>query len=439
MCGIFGVFNVRKAAELTVIGLHALQHRAHDYAGIVSTDGTHAYRFAGRGVARDVFTKERLDQLHGKMAIGHVRYPTVHDDPTRDNTQPIDGVYCGQSFALAHNGNLINKEELKHGLPGVKTDMDSEVPVRMLEQLKSGDVLMDVARVLSKLKGSFELLIQFPDRLIAVRDPRGNHPLSIGRLEDGYVASSETVALPNVRASLVCDVDPGTMVSITKNGMSTIRYGARNLKHCRFEAIYFAHPASRVFDENIGKVRRLLGRMLGALKPVETADVITPIPDSSNFMAMGFAETNGAGAFHPVIFRSHYVGRTFIAAKQAEREEKVAGKFNFDADEIRGKNVVLVDDSIVRGTTMPKIVRVVRELGAREVHIRIASPPIRWSCKYGINTPTNKELVAHGKCDMHIPTFGADSLEFLPMNALRSVSPNPNDFCYSCMTGEYWQ
>ncbi|MGH2506935.1 MAG: amidophosphoribosyltransferase [Ktedonobacteraceae bacterium] len=441
MCGIFGVFNARKAAELTVIGLHGNQHRAIDYAGIVSSDSQHFYRERGAGLARQVFTKVMLDRLHGKDALGHIRYPTVTDDETRDNIQPIIGRYNGQPVAIAHNGNLTNIAELQRLVPAARlsTSMDSEYLLRLLERNYTGNIEADLRSVFALLKGSFALTILLPNRLIAVRDASGNRPLSIGQSEESHFVSSETCAFPNVGAHHLRDVEPGTVVSISANGIEITRFANPQEKKCRFEGIYFSHPSSSVFGENVSRFRMAIGRELERLYPVADVDIVTPIPDSSNFIAMGYGESGRSGRYLPVIIRNHYVGRTFIAATQARRDAEVAQKFTFTAEEIAGKNIVVVDDSIVRGTTLPKIVSQLRQLGARSVHVRIGSPPIKYPCTYGINTPTREELIAASYSPAEIrDRVGADSLEFLPLEALQELSPDKEKFCFACMSGNYW-
>ncbi len=442
MCGIFGIWNAPKAAELTVIGLHGNQHRAKDYAGMVSTDGPHFYRERGTGIARQVFTKELINLLHGRATLGHIRYPTVNDDRTRDNTQPIMGTYDGTPIAIAHNGNLTNVAELKKLLPHsrMSTSMDTEYILRLLEQRVTGDLEADLSAVFSLLRGSFALGILRGDRLIAVRDGSGNRPLSIGRVNGSYCISSETCVFANLDAAHVCDVEPGTMVSISSDGLKATRFEPASPRKCRFEGIYFSHPSSDTFGEPVGRFRMRLGKALEEYAPVQGgADIVTPIPDSSNFIAQGFAESGGSGVYLPVIMRNHYAGRTFIAATQAMRDAEVSQKFTFTASEIKGRRIVVVDDSIVRGTTLPKIIRALRQLGAAAVHVRIGSPPITHPCTYGINTPTRTELVGARLSPREMcAEMGADSLEFLPLEILKALSPDPDSFCFSCMTGEYW-
>lgn len=442
MCGIFGVYNERNAAELTVIGLHGNQHRAIDYAGIVSSDGTYLYREAGSGIARQVFTKEALNRLHGKHALGHIRYPTVTDDEARDNSQPIVGTYAGKQIAIAHNGNLTNVDELQRLLPTSKllTSMDTEYILRLLEARCTGDFDEDLKGVLQLLRGSFSLGILLPDRFIAVRDKSGNRPLSIGKLRGGYCISSETCVFPNVEAVPLQDVEAGTFVSIGMNGLRTVQYAVAAEQKCRFEGVYFSLPSSNTFNESATRFRFALGQALENCAPViGGADIVTPVPDSANPIALGYGESGRSGRFFPVIIRNHYVGRTFIAATQLRRDAAVAQKFGFCAEEIRGKRIVVVDDSIVRGTTMPTIVAMLRQLGASAVHVRIGCPPIAHPCRYGINTPTRKELIAanmtHADMCHHI---GADTLEFLPLEVLQSLSPHPEKWCFACMNGKYW-
>lgn len=446
MCAIFGVFDVANAAHLTAIGLHNNQHRAIDYAGIVSLghDGfRHKY---GKGLTRQVFDQHALQNLPGTSALGHIRYPTVIDSAKLDNIQPILGQYNGIPFAVAHNGNITNVDELKKLVSPTRmlTSMDTEYIIRLLEDTCTGNIERDLQAVLSIIKGSYVLGILLPDKLIAVRDPSGNRPLSIARLNGGYCISSETCALPNVGATDAYDLGSGSMISFTRGGRTHILFAEQKEQKCRFEGIYYSHPSSVVFGEPVARFRIKLGMALEENCPVEGgADIVSPIPDSSNFIAMGFAESanlNGRPIEHfPVIIRSHYVGRTFIAATQIQRIAEVSQKFTFAEEEIRGKRIVVVDDSIVRGTTLPRIVSVLRKLGAKAVHVRIGSPPIKYPCIYGINTPTEAELIASRHSPKEIcKIMDADSLEFLPLEALRKLSLNPDGFCYACMDGNYW-
>lgn len=442
MCAIFGVWNLEDAARQTALGLHSNQHRAIDYAGIVSASGGQFYAKHGHGLTRQVFTEEVFASLPGNAALGHIRYPTVTDDAALANIQPIVGEYGGKPVALAHNGNITNVPELRDrlGLARLTTSMDTEFILRLMEAVDPTDIETDLVSVLPLLQGSFALGILLPDRLIAVRDRRGNRPLSIGKINGGYCISSETCALWNLGAEHVSDVDAGSMVILDRNGMRTVRFAEADERRCWFEFIYYSHPGSTVFGKPVDKLRMKLGRLLEECYPVEGgADIVTPIPDSSNFIAMGYASSGRSGAFFPVIARSHYVGRTFIAPTQTRRDTEVAQKFTFSGDSIRGQKIVVIDDSIVRGTTLPKIVRKLRELGAKAVHVRIGSPPIMHSCRYGINTPTRDELIAASATPKEIcERVEADSLEFLPLEVLRQASSDPDNHCFACMDGKYW-
>ncbi len=436
---------MRKAAELTVIGLHHNQHRAVDAAGIASSNGRFLFRERGQDIARNAFTPEMLERLQGKSAIGHIRYATSGEGAESlkyDNVQPILGMFHGTPFALAHNGNLTNTADLELIVPTDErvTTMDSEFIVRLLEREPNRDIERAFVRVLGMLRGSFELLLLFPDRLVAVRDPQGNHPLSIGCVDGAYVISSETCAYPSVGAQYMYDIDPGTFISIQEGGAPrVVRFAPPTHRQCVFELIYYAHPASFVFGKSVGRFRQRLGARLEADLGVPHADIVVGVPDSSNFIAMGFGASGRSGDYYPAINRHHYVGRTFIAATQAMRDAEVASKFTFSAEEVNGKTVVLIDDSIVRGTTLRKVIGVMRLLGARAVHVRIASPPFRHPCTYGINTKSYGELIANQKTvDGIRDDIGADSLAYLSLESLQQAVETPHHYCFSCMTGQYW-
>ena len=443
MCAIFGVFNLKNAAQVTAVGLHGNQHRAIDQAGMVTSHAGAFHLKYGKGLARQVFTPEALAALPGENAIGHLRYPTVVDDNTRINVQPIIGKYCGVPIAIAHNGNLTNVDELaKLVHPSqITSSIDTEYIVRILEKRDSGNLEDDLTEVLRLLKGSFSLAIMTPYCMIAVRDRTGNRPLSIGTIEDGYCISSETCAFPPIGTSEYHEIEPGTMEIMNSKGKHSKKFAEADEKRCRFESIYFSHPFSVFSKEPVDESRLKIGKALAEHCPVEDgADIVTPIPDSSNFIAMGFAQqSQNCGDYFPVIIRSHYSGRTFIVNTQARRLSEVTQKFIFSAERIRGKRIVVIDDSIVRGNTMPTIVSLLRQLGAKAVHVRIGSPPIRYSCRYGINTPTTEELISSTHSPEEIrKKVGADSLQFLPLDVLKSLSSKPESFCYTCMNGNYW-
>lgn len=440
MCGIFAVFNARKAAELTVIGLHNMQHRAIEYAGIVSSDGYNLFSHRGEGIARQVFSSSAvLNRLHGHHALGHIRYSTVTDDPDLERAQPIEGSWYGEPFALAHNGNLTNYAQLKQRLDRpLRSSMDSECIVRLIERGSSKDLIEAVKGALVHLEGSYALCILFPERLLTIQDRSNNKPLSIGTIGDSYIVSSETCAIRSVGARFVRDVEPGEIVVIDRSGVRSVSFAQPRLRKCRFEGNYYSHPSSVTFGEPVDEYRMRLGKALEEHCPA-AADIVTAVPDSSMFIAMGYAHSGRSGRYRPVIIRNHYVGRTFIAATQAKRDAEVSQKFNFTEHAIKGRRIVVVDDSIVRGTTLPKIVRQLRENGAKAVHVRIGSPPITYPCLYGINTPTKAELISANKSTSAICSdLGADSLQFLPLQVQKSLSAHPEHFCFACMDGNYW-
>jgi amidophosphoribosyltransferase len=446
MCAIVGVFGVRKAIELAVVGAHQLQHRARTYAGATSSDGHNIYRQAGKGLARTVFDQEKLNYLHGMHAVVHLRYPTVKGTTDRDNIQPVEGIYGGKKFALAHNGNITNVEELRKLLPQpfkMATVLDTEYIVRLIEHVQTGNFVEDLARVAGILKGSFSLVILLPECMIALRDKSGNRPLSIAKLKGGWAVSSENCAFPSMGATDTREVEPGTMCVLDFEGMQTIRFAEAQEKRCIFELLYNASVTSTVFGLGVHRFREEVGNKLEHLfgVPHSTDVVVASVPDSGNAYAMGFARSGRSGAWMPAaIIRNHYVGRTFNAATQGSRDEEVSRKFTFSEDEIRGKVVAVLDDSIVRGTTLPKIVSMLWQLGAKEIHVRIGTPPIAYLCRYGIYMDEDEtELIAA----LHSPQelarlFGATSLEYLPLETLKELLPDPEHYCFACMDGEFW-
>ncbi len=446
MCGIVAVRNVRKAIELAVVGAHELQHRARTYAGAVSSDGQNFYRHAGKNLARNVFSPGWLNRLHGTDALVHLRYPTVGDKEDRDNTQPIQGIYAGKPLAIGHNGNLTNTAELARILPAslkMATALDTEYILRLIEHFQTGDIEADLKKVLPLLKGSFSLVILMPDRLIAVRDRRGNRPLSIGTLEGGYCIASEKCAFPIMRARHLQDVAAGTMAIIgEEGGIHISQFAQADERKCVFELLYNSSVASKVFDVGVTRFRIGIGEELEKLFPVQNGMdlIVTPVPDSGKPYAQGYAKSGRSGQDFQVIWRNHYVGRTFNAASQALRDEDIARKFMFDADEIAGKRIVVLDDSIVRGSTLPKIVEMLWWLGAKEVHLRIAMPPIAHLCRYGIYMEEDgTELVAAKFTPVETcREFNATSLEYLPLETLKKILPDSEHYCTACMDGSFW-
>ena len=445
MCGVVGLFNSHKAAELTVIGLHGNQHRAREFAGIATTEGSNIYLETGRGLAREVFDDfDKLNRLHGRHALGHVRYSTADrkaDDKYRNNVQPICGYYGGRPFALAHNGNHYNIEELDRLLGAPRaTTMDTEFIVRLLEKWHTGNLISDLKRVLGVLKGSYSLGILFPDCLVAVRDPSGNRPLSLGKFGkfgESWCISSETCGFSGLGAEHVRDIEAGEILTINNERVSSWPFAKPRLQQCRFEGNYFSLPTSRTFGEDVDEYRLQLGRALQDYCPTPGADIVTPVPDSSNYIAMGYAESGKSGRWRPVIVRSHY-GRSFIAASQAERDETASLKFSYSPHAIEGRSIVVVDDSIVRGTTLRKVIAEMRRYRPKEIHVRSGSPKIKYPCKYGIDTPDRSKLLAatHSK-EQICSELNADSVQFLPLDVQKELSTNAGKFCFACMDGEY--
>jgi amidophosphoribosyltransferase len=446
MCAIFGIYNRRKAAELTMIGLHGNQHRATDFAGIASSDGENIYLHTGAGLARQVFDNEDvLNSLHGRHALGHLRYPTAQKqegDKYRSNMQPIVGHYQGKEFALAHNGNLTNTFAL-HALLGkkpMKTTMDSEYIVALIEKLQTGNIVEDLKKVFALLKGSYCLGILFQETLVAVRDPSGCHPISIGKDRDGdaLFISSETCAFSGPGARFMRELEPGEIVCIDYEGITSYPFGSTKPNICRFELNYFSHPSSTTFGYSVTDYRKNLGRLLEEHCPALGAEIVVPIPDSARFIGMGYAQSGRSGTYEEAIVRNHYVGRSFIQESQVKRDTTVANKFNFTGSLIEGKKLAVVDDSIVRGTTLLKIVAELRQHGAKEIHLRSASPPIKHPCRYGIDMPTYEELIStRMPAEELCHHLGADSLQFLPLGIQKKMAP-AEYVCHACMDGEYW-
>ncbi|HYB72265.1 MAG TPA: amidophosphoribosyltransferase [Candidatus Sulfotelmatobacter sp.] len=439
-CGIFGIFNHPEAANLTYLGLYALQHRGQESAGIVSSDGQALHLEKGMGLVADVFTEPRLRRLPGALAIGHVRYSTTGSSQLK-NAQPILAGYRRGAVALAHNGNLVNAQVLREDLEGqgaiFSSTSDSEVVVHLIARAKAADLPEAVAEALLQVRGAFTLGIMNEEELIGVRDPYGFRPLSLARLGDAWVLASETCAFDLVGAEFVRDVEPGEVVRITRDGVTSYRPFATVLPaQCIFEYIYFSRPDSLLFGQNVARVRKALGRQLAREHPVE-ADVVIPVPDSGVPAALGYAQQSGIPFDHGLI-RNHYVGRTFIEPQQSIRHFGVKVKLNAVRDLLEGKRVVVVDDSIVRGTTSRKIVSMLRGAGAREVHMRISSPPTVSPCYYGIDTPTRKELIASTHDPAEICRYiRADSLGYLSLQGLMRAVGKDVGFCAACFTENY--
>jgi len=443
MCGIFGVSGHADAATLTHLGLYSLQHRGQESAGIVAADdGGQAHGIRAMGLVGEKFGPEVLEKLKGSTAIGHTRYSTAGSS-TIENAQPALVNFKGGHIALAHNGNLTNATEIREKLESVgsifSSTMDSEVLVHRLARSMSTRPEAQMAEALQGVEGAYSLLVLINDTLLAARDPHGWRPLVMGKLGDAVVFASETCALDIVGATLVREVLPGEIVAVDRDGIRSHQLPpAASLHRCVFEHVYFARPDSQVFGGSVDRARRALGRRLAVEHPAPGADFVFAVPDSSNAAALGYAEQAKLPLEHALI-RNHYVGRTFIQPTQAGRDAKVKVKFNPVREILQGKSVVMVDDSIVRGTTTRGLVALVRAAGAREVHMRVSSPPITGPCWYGIDTPDKDQLIAAKlPLDKIADAIGVDSLGYISLDGmLGSVPDGPDGFCHACFSGQY--
>ena len=442
-CGVFGIYDSDAAAQQTFLGLFALQHRGQESAGIVTADGRHLYRRAKLGQVREVFRlPEQMEMLAGRHAIGHNRYSTTGLS-TEVNNQPIlVNTHLG-SLALAHNGNLTNsrleRKRLEREGAIFQTSTDSEVILHLLARSQRETLAEKAAEALQRVTGSYSLVILAPDQLLAARDPHGFKPLCLGRTKSGApVVASESCAFDIIGAEYERDIEPGEMLLFNGDGMKSIRLAEPTRRaHCVFEYIYFSRPDSKIFGENVDKTRRQLGRFLAEERPAD-ADITIPVPDSSNTAALGYANSSGI-KFELGLIRNHYVGRTFIDPQQMERDFSVRLKFNVVEGVLHGKRVVLVDDSIVRGTTLKKLVQLLRDAGVAQIHIRISSPPVRYPCFYGMDFPDPDELAANRYNPEELAVrLGADSVEYMSVETLRKSLYQPAEhFCMACFTGEY--
>jgi amidophosphoribosyltransferase len=440
-CGVFGIFGHPEAANLTYLGLYALQHRGQESAGIAASDGERVRLTREMGYVADIFDGDSLAQLKGTLAIGHVRYSTAGESRL-SNAQPILIDCAHGQISICHNGNLVNARELKDELVQqgsiFQSGSDTEVILHLYARSRAGNIDDAIVESVSQVQGAFSLVMLTPDRLIALRDPHGFRPLALGRLGDAYVVCSETCAMDLIGATYERDVEPGEVLIISAAGVRSIKpFPPAPLAHCIFEHVYFARPDSYVFGTSVNEVRTELGRMLAREQPV-AADVVVPVPDSGVCAAMGYADESGV-PLRMGLIRNHYVGRTFIQPQQSIRHFGVKVKLNPVRSILGGKRVILVDDSIVRGTTSRKIVRMVRAAGAREVHVRISCPPTISPCFYGVDTPSKNDLIAATHTLEEIRSFiEADSVGYLSLEGLlTAVGPARHSYCSSCYTGNY--
>ncbi len=445
-CGVFGVYGHPDAAHLTYLGLHGLQHRGQESAGIASAGPDRLRLHRRMGLVADAFDAAALGRLRGTSAIGHVRYSTAGDSELR-NAQPLVAEHGDWQVAIAHNGNLTNARALRRELEVAgsifHTSSDSEIFLHLLVRARGSTLLERVVECMRRVEGAYSLLLLDREHLVAVRDPFGFRPLVLGRKNRALVFASESCALQLIEASSVREVEPGEVVVAGPEGLVTHRpFGGTQhpVRRCIFEHVYFSRPDSVVFGESVYEVRKALGRRLAVECPAPDADVVVPVPDSGVGAALGYAE--GAGLPYEMgLIRSHYVGRTFIEPEQRIRHFGVRLKLSVNEAVVRGRSVVVVDDSLVRGTTSRKIVRMLRAHGARAVHVRIACAPTRWPCFYGIDTPTRRELIASSHSVDEIARFlTADSLGYVSVDGLHSAfraGAERGSFCDACFTGDY--
>ncbi len=441
-CGIFGVFNHVEAANLTYLGLYALQHRGQESCGIVSSDGNGLHSHKSMGLVADVFgNQDVFKYLPGKSAIGHVRYSTTGSSVLK-NVQPIMVNYSRGSIAVAHNGNIVNAQLVKDELEAwgsiFQTTMDTEIIIHLLAMSKSSSLLDRITESLERMEGAYCLLFLTETQMVAVRDPNGFRPLCLGKRGGAYVVASETCALDLIEATFIREIEPGEVVFIDENGI-TSHFPFKKVKPtpCIFEFVYFARPDSYIFGKNVYQVRKELGRQLAREHRLE-ADIVIPVPDSGVPAALGYAQESGI-RFEFGLMRNHYVGRTFIEPQQSIRHFGVKIKLNPVRDIIEGKRVIVIDDSIVRGTTSRKIVKMIRSAGAKEVHALISAPPTGYPCYYGIDTPTRKELISSSHTVDEIRRYiTADSLGYLSEEGLlKAVGTENTHYCTACFTGGY--
>ncbi|WP_434310499.1 amidophosphoribosyltransferase [Hominifimenecus sp. rT4P-3] len=439
-CGVFGVYQLKDAASTTYLGLHALQHRGQEGAGIASSDGKKLYCRKGKGLLTEALSSEDLLPLAGCHSIGHVRYATAGGDEV-ENIQPIVARASFGSLAVAHNGQIVNAGELRvmlerrgHLFLG---SSDSEIILHLI-QMEEGPLVAKICRACAKLKGAFAFLFLTEKSIYAVRDRNGLRPLCLGKKGDGYVLSSETCAFDSVGASWVRDIEPGEVLKISSHGVQSFRYAEAG-KHCTcaMEYIYFARPDSVMDGRNIYHMRKETGKILARADAGQIeADLVAGVPDSSLSAALGYAEASGI-PYEVALIKNRYVGRTFIEPTQEQRDLGVKRKLAVNRYAIEGKRLILLDDSVVRGTTSKRIIRLLKEAGAKEVHLRIASPEIRFPCFYGIDTPTQEELIAaQMNVDELCQFLGADSLRFLSTKDLMEAYGG-EEFCFACFDGVY--
>lgn len=469
-CGVFGIYGHPRAAVLTYYGLTALQHRGQEGSGIVTSEydrksGRHRFRVhKDFGLVNDVFRHDTIltDYLRGSSAIGHNRYSTAGSADNRTNIQPLLVNYKSGNLAISHNGNLTNFRAIRSQLQNegtiFQTTSDTEIILHLIARSKESDQIRQILDALNQVEGAFSLTILTDDKLVAARDPHGWRPLAVGKLGNAFVVASETCAFDIIDADYICDVEPGEVLVFDDETLKTgeaksyhLKNKAEKPQYCIFEYIYFSRPDSKVFGESVDKVRRRLGKMLAREHPVRNEEsndkiLVINVPDSSNTATLGFATENtnlgNESKYEIGLIRSHYVGRTFIQPYQNDRRTKVKIKFNTVKGVLKGKKVVVVDDSIVRGTTSKLLVKLLREAEPKEIHVRVSCPPIRFPCHYGMDFPTPSELIAN-RCEGDVEKIrqelGAESLGYLSLESLLEAAPHENgeSYCTACFSGKY--
>ena len=440
-CGVVGVYGHPDAANLVYLGLYALQHRGQESAGIAASSNGKMHLEVGMGLVADVFSDVRLKKLPGNIAVGHNRYSTTGVSRVK-NAQPCLIEYSGGTMAMGHNGNLVNASEIRKelGVAGAifQSTNDSEVIVHLMAQSRRNSFVDRAVAALSQVKGAYSIVLMSENELVAARDPQGFRPLCLGKLDGAYIVASESCVMDLVEAEFIREIEPGELILINQFGVKSFHpFQKASTKQCVFEHIYFSRPDSYLFGHSVYSTRKLMGKALAREKPVE-ADVVVPVPDSGVISAMGYSE-EAKIPFQMGLIRNHYVGRTFIEPQSQIRNFGVKIKLNAVKPVIEGKRVIIIDDSIVRGTTSKKIVRMLREVGAREVHVRISSPPTTHSCFYGIDTPTKGELIASNMdIDQTCEYLGADSLHYISLEKMLEIfGEQKDDFCAACFDGRY--
>jgi amidophosphoribosyltransferase len=442
MCAIIGIYNNSESSTLAYMGLYAQQHRGQEGAGIVAANGISLSRHMGEGLVSEVFSDgEIFKGLKGNMAIGHTRYSTTGNSDVK-NVGPLMFNLEDTKISIAHNGNLVNIDHARKKLHRAgslfQTATDTELIIHLLAREVGGTISERLSKALNSVQGAYSLLVITPNEMIVARDPRGIRPLCMGKLNESYIFASETCALDLLGATYVREVKPGEMIVLNGGTIKSFQFTeSLTPKHCIFEYIYFSRPDSKIFSENVDKIRRKFGKNLADESPAPTADIVLSVPDSSNTCALGYSSRSNI-KYEIGLIRNHYVGRTFIFPDQRLRDLSVRLKFNTVKGVLEGREVVVVDDSIVRGTTLRKLAKLLKESGVEKIHVRISSPPVKNPCFYGMNFPTHDELVANNnEVDEIRKIIEVDSLNYMSLEALLKSVDQPDHYCTACFSGDY--